>query len=311
MTGADSKGVILIADDTAESLTMLNEALTSEGYTVLVAMDGQQAVTIAGRMAPDLVLMDAIMPNMDGFEACQALKSDAELQDIPVIFMTGLTDSEDIVRGLKSGGVDSLTKPVQINELMARVHVHLENARKALSVRGALNEIGQPAFSCNLQGEILWATPRASEVLAAMESDMASLSAAINGDDHQNADVMGWLSRNPQKNSKCRLTLSDYALSLCMLGQPYPGEFLLSIVGEDDLFKTRELRNEFSLTEREAEVLLWLARGKSNQEIGQILNMSPRTVNKHLEPVFRKLGVENRTAAAAVSLSFLSGVKLN
>ena len=106
MTGADSKGVILIADDTAESLTMLNEALTSEGYTVLVAMDGQQAVTIAGRMAPDLVLMDAIMPNMDGFEACQALKSDAELQDIPVIFMTGLTDSEDIVRGLKSGGVD-------------------------------------------------------------------------------------------------------------------------------------------------------------------------------------------------------------
>merc|ERR1712000_304519 len=161
-------------------------------------------------MAPDLVLMDAIMPNMDGFEACQALKSDAELQDIPVIFMTGLTDSEDIVRGLKSGGVDYLTKPVQINELMARVHVHLENARKALSVRGALNEIGQPAFSCNLQGEILWATPRASEVLAAMESDMASLSAAINGDDHQNADVMGWLSRNPQKNSKCRLTLSDY-----------------------------------------------------------------------------------------------------
>ncbi|MAD45251.1 MAG: DNA-binding response regulator [Oceanospirillaceae bacterium] len=310
MTGADTKGVILVADDTAESLTMLNEALTGEGYTVLVAMDGQQAVTIAGRMAPDLILMDAIMPNMDGFEACQTLKSNAELQDIPVIFMTGLTDSEDIVRGLKSGGVDYLTKPVQIDELMARVQVHLDNARKALSIRGALNEMGQPAFACTLHGEILWATPRATEVLASMETDLPALRTAMCGADN-NGDAMVWLSRNPEKNSKCRLTLGSHALSLRMLGQPYPGEFLLSIIGEDDLFKTRELRNEFGLTEREAEVLLWLARGKSNQEIAQILSMSPRTVNKHLEPVFRKLEVENRTSAAATAFGFLSGVRLS
>jgi len=304
MTGADNRGVILVADDTAESLTMLNEALTSEGYTVLVAMDGLQAITIAGRMAPDLILMDAIMPNMDGFEACQTLKANAELQDIPVIFMTGLSDSEDIVRGLKSGGVDYLTKPVQINELLARLQVHLENARKTQSVRGALNEIGQPAFSCNLQGDILWATQRAGEVLAAMQSDLEHLHLAMAG------EVLSWLSRAPEKNSKSRIRLGQYSVSLRMLGQPYPGEFLLSLIGEDDLFMTRELRNEFGLTEREGEVLLWLARGKSNQEIAQILSMSPRTVNKHLEPVFRKLSVENRTAAAA-ALGYLSGVKLN
>ena len=110
----------------------------------------------------------------------------------------------------------------------------------------------------------------------------------------------------PQKHSQFKLQLGEQTLTLRLLGQPYPGEFLLRLMDEDDTLLCQDLRQQFGLTERESEVLLWLARGKSNQDIGQILTMSPRTVNKHLEQVFRKLGVENRTSAAAVSLGVLA-----
>ena len=304
MNRETNKGVVLIADDTAESLSMLNEALTQSGYTVLVAMDGVQALSIAGRMTPDLILLDAIMPNMDGFEACTQLKADVDLQDIPVIFMTGLSDSQDVVRGLESGGVDYLTKPVKIDELLARVQVHMTNARKTQSARGALNELGQPAFSCSLHGELYWCTNRALELLENLGTDCTGLETVLA------REASSWLSRGPQKHSQMRIDIGSKTLSLRLLGQPYPGEYLLRLVDEDDLALCQDLRGHFQLTEREAEVLLWLARGKSNQEIGQILTMSPRTVNKHLEQVFRKLEVENRTSAAAVSLGYLSGIKL-
>lgn len=300
MIRAESKGLVLIADDTAESLTMLNEALSGAGYTVLVAMDGMQALNIAERMAPDLILLDAIMPNMDGFEACKALKDNVDLQDIPVIFMTGLSDSEHVVRGLECGGVDYLTKPVRLNELLARAQVHINNARKTQSARGALNELAQPAFSCSLHGEILWCTQRAQELLAALNYNGDAFAQALQ------QQAIGWLSRAPQKHSQFKLQLGEQTLTLRLLGQPYPGEFLLRLMDEDDTLLCQDLRRQFGLTERESEVLLWLARGKSNQDIGQILTMSPRTVNKHLEQVFRKLGVENRTSAAAVSLGVLA-----
>lgn len=304
MARTDSKGVILVAEDNVESLGMLNEALSGAGYTVLVAMDGAQALTIAGRMPPDLILLDAVMPHKDGFTVCRELKMSAELQDIPVIFMTGLSDTEDVVKGLESGGVDYLTKPVRINELLARVQVHMHNARKTQSARGALNELGQPAFSCSVHGELHWCTSRATEMLESLGVSCTDLQQALE------AGISDWLTRSPQKHSQTRITLANKNLNVRLLGQPYPGEYLLRLVDEDDLMLCRDLRQKFQLTEREAEVLLWLARGKSNQEIGQILTMSPRTVNKHLEQVFRKLNVENRTAAAAVSLGFLSGVQL-
>jgi DNA-binding response OmpR family regulator len=297
-----SGGVILIADDTAESLSMLNEALAGAGYTVLVAMDGQQALNIASRMTPDLILLDAIMPNLDGFETCKALKKDPELEDIPVIFMTGLSDSDDVVRGLECGGVDYLTKPVNLDELLARVQVHLNNARKAQSARSALNEMGQPAFACNINGVMLWTTECARTLLVQAGSSEEQLQMALP------TQLNDWLARSPERHGQTRLSLGQRLMQVRYLGRPAPGEFLLRLVDDDELSLRHALRQQFLLTEREAEVLLWLSRGKTNQEIGQILSMSPRTVNKHLEQVFRKLSVENRTAAAAVSLGYLSTI---
>ena len=84
---------------------------------------------IVDQITPDIVLLDAVMPGMDGFETCRRLKRDAGLDNVPIIFMTGLAETEHIVRGLEAGGVDYVTKPIVIEEMLARIRVHLANAR--------------------------------------------------------------------------------------------------------------------------------------------------------------------------------------
>ena len=106
----------------------MTDALDGAGMTVMVAMDGAAAMRIVDQITPDIILLDAVMPGMDGFETCRRLKRDAGLSNVPVIFMTGLAETEHIVRGLEAGGVDYVTKPIVIEEMLARISVHLANA---------------------------------------------------------------------------------------------------------------------------------------------------------------------------------------
>lgn len=300
LDSTQSNGIILVVDDSADALSMLNEALRDQGYTIFIAMDGAQALEIAQKMPPDVILLDALMPNMDGFETCQALKENSELSDIPVIFMTGLSDTQHVVRGLELGGVDYINKPVNIDELLARIKVHLNTARRTRSVYNALDEIGQQVFSCDLQGQLLWRTASASQLFASVGADETWLTQVLP------TQLVTWLSRNPERHSSLRLQIHDKPLQVTYLSRPNPEEYLLRLLDDDELSARNALRREFNLTGREAEVLFWLAHGKTNREIAQILSMSPRTVNKHLETVFRKLSVENRATATAVCLRFLS-----
>ena len=294
-------GMILVVDDEADSLSFMNVALTSAGFTVLVAMDGDQALVIAERMQPDLILLDAMMPGKTGFEVCEILKASPDLEPIPVIFLTGLSDSNDVVRGLSCGGVDFLSKPINLDVMLARVNVHLANARKAQSARKALDDIGQPAFSCSLQGELRWATSSVMRWLSDRALSEPDLESAL-----ESSVFLDWLRRAPPRHASFRLTLSDTDMAVKLLGHPAPDECLLRLMLQDEASQLLLLRHAFTVTERESEVLYWLSRGKTNQEIAQILSVSPRTVNKHLEPIFRKLGVENRTAAVAQALLALS-----
>jgi DNA-binding response OmpR family regulator/DNA-binding CsgD family transcriptional regulator len=295
--GATTSGTILIVDDTPESLAFMNEALAGAGYTVLVAMDGEQALNIARLMTPDLILMDGVMPRMDGFETCRALKASPDSEDVPVIFLTGLSDSSDVLKGLEAGGVDYLTKPVNLDEMLARVQVHLSTAMKTKSARRALEEMGQPAFACDVNGTLLWATRVAEELLESTGADLESWQPVLS------RDLPSWLTRSPERNATLRLTSEQAEVSVRYLGRPLPGEYLMRFVLNEEVAARQALKAAFDLTDRETQVLFWLSRGKTNQEIAQILEMSPRTVNKHLEPVFRKLGVENRTAAVATALA--------
>jgi DNA-binding NarL/FixJ family response regulator len=299
MTSQETKGIVLVVDDSVDALGLLNEALVNDGYTVFVAMDGAQALAIADRMAPDIVLMDAIMPNIDGFEACRALKQNSELSDVPVMFMTGLSDSEDVVKGLEAGGVDYINKPIKLDEMLARIKVHLSNSRLTRSARVALDEVGQLTFVCDINGQIIWSTTQARQILSTIDSEGSDLVRPLPD------QLRSWLAQTPSKYSSIPLKGLKSSVQVNFLGRPSPSEYLLRLLEDDELVARTALKERFALTEREAEVLFWISRGKTNREIGQILSMSPRTVNKHLEPVYRKLSVENRTSAAALCLQHI------
>ncbi len=120
-----NKGTLLIVDDVPNNLKMLFTYLREHEFKVRVAQDGADALEQLRYARPDLILLDVMMPNMDGFEVCRQLKSNADTKDIPVIFMTALTDTVDKVQGFQIGAVDYITKPVQQEEVLARVNAHL------------------------------------------------------------------------------------------------------------------------------------------------------------------------------------------
>lgn len=288
------RDVVLVVDDSPDTLGMIHHALDNAGLTALLALEGRQALSIADKMVPDIILMDAVMPEMDGFETCRQLKQQPALHPIPVIFMTGLSDTDDILRGFDAGGVDYLTKPVHPDELVARIRVHLANARLTQSARTALDRAGQLMFATDSHGTLRWATPQAEQLLHAQPFDPGFIAQSLRH----------WLSEPPERGQQ--RALGDAGLRLRFLGTPAPGEYLFRLLQRDGEAELALLREALHLTQREAQVLLWIAQGKTNREIGEILSLSPRTVNKHLEQIFRKLGVENRTSAAAMAISHLT-----
>jgi sigma-B regulation protein RsbU (phosphoserine phosphatase) len=129
--------VIEIVDDEPLNITLLEAILKKDGYSVLSAPDGQQAINIAKDKKPDLILLDIMMPGIDGFEVCRQLKDDAETADIPVVFISAMTDSTAKVQGLEIGAVDYITKPFDKSETLARVSIHV---KKRISERDAINK---------------------------------------------------------------------------------------------------------------------------------------------------------------------------
>jgi DNA-binding NarL/FixJ family response regulator len=294
------RDVALVVDDSPETLRLLTDALDGAGMTVMVALDGAGAMRIVEQITPDIVLLDAVMPGIDGFETCRRLKRDAGLVDVPVIFMTGLSETAHIVRGLEAGGVDYVTKPIVIAEMLARIRVHLTNARLTQSARAALDVSGRFLLAVNRRGEILWATPQAQKLLS----------------DHLIADgddtlllppaMLQWLEQMQKPGTKpvpSTALADDDLLRLNYMGKAGADEFLLRLAKDSAAAVPSEFSKELGLTTREGEVLSWLSKGKSNRDIAQILGLSPRTVDKHLEQIYAKLGVENRTAAAAVAVN--------
>src|SRR6516164_6547488 len=300
ITDPKKRDVALVVDDSPETLRLLTDSLDGAGMTVMVALDGAAAMRIVDQITPDIILLDAVMPGIDGFETCRKLKREAGLSNVPVIFMTGLAETEHIVRGLEAGGVDYVTKPIAIEEMLARIRVHLGNARLTQSARAALDVSGRFLFAVNRQGNILWATPQAQKLLSDHHG-------AHPGDDFALPDsLLQWLVQarsKPGAKSQAASLPDNPQLRLYYMGEPGPNEFLLRLSKEAGTTLPPEFTSELGLTTREGEVLAWLSKGKTNRDIAQILGLSPRTVDKHLEQIYAKLGGENRTAAAAIAVN--------
>ncbi|CAN7567138.1 response regulator transcription factor [Variovorax paradoxus] len=331
--GANSD-LVLIVDDVPDNLAVLHDALDESGYTVLIATNGEQALQRAAQARPDIVLLDAMMPGIDGFEVARRLKADAATAHIPIVFMTGLTETEHLVAALEAGGVDYVTKPIKPKEVLARMNVHLQGARRARQdarqagqARNALDAFGYASITVRLpEGKLIWQTALARELLQRYCDTRAPETPPV---------VLEWLRRHaPEARQQ---GIEPPALSIVRpsvgatpsaAGQPQvpsvgatPTTSSLSLrlhrqTGQDDdgdewMIVMREISDtavieamslSLKLTAREAEVLYWVVKGKTNKDIGEILGSSPATAKKHLERVYVKLGVETRTAAAGVAI---------
>lgn len=320
---ADASARVLIVDDVPDNVAPLHDALDEAGYTVLVALDGESALRRAQQAQPDVILLDALMPGLDGFEVARRLKADPSTADIPIIFMTGLTETEHLVAALEAGGADYVTKPVKPREVMARMGVHLrtahrvrQGARERHQARHALDAFGYATITVRARdGRLMWQTPLARDLLLRYCGTEAPATPAV---------VLQWLDRllpelvvppvagQPVREPP-RLTLDQGPRRLTFRlhqrvgdeedAQGEPGDWLIVMQETSDAAVLEALALAFGLTAREAEVLYWVVKGKINRDIGDILGASPATVKKHLERIHAKLGVETRTAAAAMAIN--------
>ncbi len=287
--------VALIVDDVPENLALLSDALSEAGYTVLVATDGLSALERLQIVVPDIILLDAVMPGIDGFETCRRIKQMEEVRHVPVMFMTGLTETEHVLKGFEAGGLDYVTKPIEPVEVLARMATHIRNARMMSQARHAIDAVSHAAISLKSDGTPLWQTRQAAEWMEKYFPGAQAASSALPD------NVAEWLALalQAEADSAEPLVITQGTLSLRLTLSQRQRELLLLL--EE---KTADTDNgslaQYQLTPRETDVLAWVAKGKTNRDIAEILGMSPRTVNKHLEHVFVKLGVETRSAAAAL-----------
>jgi DNA-binding response OmpR family regulator/DNA-binding CsgD family transcriptional regulator len=344
--GANSD-LVLIVDDVPDNLAVLHDALDESGYTVLIATNGEQALqraaqarpdivlleTVdarhhrveqliatngeqalqrAAQARPDIVLLDAMMPGIDGFEVARRLKADAATAHIPIVFMTGLTETEHLVAALEAGGVDYVTKPIKPKEVLARMNVHLQGARRARQdarqagqARNALDAFGYASITVRLpEGRLIWQTALARDLLQRYCDTRAPETPPA---------ILEWLRRHApdarqQGIEPPALSIAQGASSLSLrlhrqTGQDDDGDEWMIVMREiSDTGVIEAMSLSLKLTAREAEVLYWVVKGKTNKDIGEILGSSPATAKKHLERVYVKLGVETRTAAAGVAI---------
>lgn len=319
--------VVLIVDDVPDNVAVLHDALDEAGYTVLVALDGESALRRAQQALPDVVLLDAVMPGMDGFEVARQLKANPATAAIPIVFMTGLTETEHLEAALEAGGVDYVTKPVKPREVMARMGVHINTAKKAREgalerhqARNALDAFGYATVTVRERdGRLMWQTVLARELLERYCGPATGFAPP---------EVLQWLQRNipasqaPEGDLSSnmpppeppRLTLDRGPRRLTFRlhqhtgdGDIEPngegGDWLIVMQETNDASVIEALVQAFGLTAREAEVLYWVVQGKINRDIADIVGASPATVKKHLERILPKLGVETRTAAAAMAIN--------
>jgi len=299
--------VVLVVDDVPDNLALLNDALDEAGYTVLVANSGEAALQLAARARPDIVLLDAVMPGLDGFEVARRLKADARTAPVPIVFMTGLTETEHVVAAFAAGGIDYVTKPIKPREVLARIAAHLQAARTQRQARNALDAFGHATMVVRERdGRRVWQTALARRLLAEHFGGDEALTPP---------EVIAWVARESLRRragaepatltvarGRRRVTFALHAMPEDSLEEGGDGEWLVVMRESDDAAVVEAVMLAFRLTAREAEVLYWVAKGKTNRDIGDILGTSPRTVTKHLEHVFEKLGVETRTAAASMAL---------
>ena len=296
---------VLVVDDVPANVSVLLDLLTGAGMAVLVADGGERALRQVSHRRPDVILLDALMPGLDGFETCRRLRADLATRDLPVLFMTALTDTAARLEGFAAGAADYISKPFEPEEVLARVRVQLEaqRLRRALEAEVRLRQNAEAQLARSLSQAVLVADSERHLVFCARAARELLVRYLPAFDPEQPLSPTVFAGQpvahptEPVRLRARRFAATDRSdgegLTVLLLREeaPDPSLVLLSALG---------------LTEREAEVLYWVAQGKTSPEIAIILGAALKTVKKHLQRVFEKLGVETRTAAAVQASEILS-----
>ncbi|MFT3733663.1 MAG: DNA-binding response regulator [Rhodocyclaceae bacterium] len=274
---------LLVVDDSTDARSLLTEELGALGYRVHGVGSGREALEHLSLHLPEAILLDILMPGLDGFETCTRIREQSE--ETPVIFMTGLGETEHIVKGFASGGNDYVTKPIVLAEVVARIQAHTRTASLVRTTRDAINASSAAMLAFDADGALLWINDAAAQLLPASDGSALPFHRAP-------ASLLAL------RDSEERSAHFEHAGQLFEAQRISDAQDSVVVVSLQAQARRPADWRPPQLTAREGEVLLWVARGKTNRDIADILGMSPRTVNKHLEHIFEKMGVETRTAAA-------------
>lgn len=321
---------ILIVDDAPENLAILHDVLDESGYTVLAAADGVAALASAASGEPDLILLDAGMPGMDGFATCRQLRAQAATRNTPVIFMTGPDDASHVAAAFDAGGTDYLAKPVRQSEMLARISTHLQAARQAARAEPAARGTANPAAGSAAEparhamdafghatlavtphnGRIVWQSPLARQWM----QTYFALTGANGAPELRSMPLAlaAWLAATAQARRQGHdyppLTVTRGASRLLFTAIDTSGSehWMVVLREESDAAQVQALIALFRLTQHEAEVLHWAMRGKSSEETGVLLGTDRDTITQHLRQLLVKLGVATQGEAAALAHSKLA-----
>lgn len=306
---------VLIVDDIPTNVDVVLGFLAEAGYRVLVSDGGYRALDQLARTTPDIILLDLIMPGLDGIETCRRIKANHEWSQIPVIMMTAADELSKKLAAFEAGAVDFVTKPVQPEEVQARVQTHLQLRELQTSLEQKNQELAeeielrldaekqletsleQALIVVNPEGKILFATGQARILLNTFFSQ--------GSDKRLPSELQTWLQGPDNRRPKVVIHKKR--------GEIEVDHFALSKSGSVSLLRIDHRNGDngpkallaLGVTAREAEVLYWISEGKTNPEIAIIIDASLNTVKKHAINLFAKLGVETRTSAARLALGVL------
>lgn len=288
MTAPD-RGRVLVVDDTPANLSLLLDALGEAGHEVLVAESGRSALALLDHTTPDLVLMDLVMPDLDGVATCARLKERPECRALPVIFMTAIDEPSQKLRAFEAGAIDYVTKPVFPREVLARVAAHLQirALQRSLADELALRIEAEEQLSQSLDRAVVLADGAGRIVFSTRLAE----------------DLLH--KHHPERPAGLLPAAFAATLVVRRFAEAGRGDLQLLVLEEPGTPPGPKALMALGLTPREAEVLYWLAQGKSNPDIATILGANVRTVHKHVEHIFQKLGLETRNAAMLAALEVL------
>lgn len=320
--------IVLLIDDTPANLQLLIRTLTEQRFRLLVAESGHSALERVRYALPDIILLDVLMPEMNGFETCKRLKANPATADIPVLFLTALDDMVDKIQGFLVGGVDYITKPLHIPEVLARVNTHLTLRRlqQKLQRQNEQLEAHVQERTAGLQGEIERRKRQEAEknklldVLGKQSDQLRDLTTwlATNNQQHQNilADTMVMQVEQNLELARNHVAVLE-ALLHTVTGTTERQQLLhqltqlsavldqikVSLYTTSVKLRTPSARQEQSmgnpllkLSAREREVLQLVLDGKSNADIAELLYLSETTVRTHRSRILHKLELSDTRA---------------